>query len=112
MELDELMKTGIFLSVLKENWEKLGLTPLFLCKLLEHYWTYEEICFVLGHTVGPDFSEIKVGEWIDRLIAQGVKINDNAPFMELLDKLMYVYLDVHGDEMAGDRSTNNTTKEE
>ncbi len=112
MELDEAVENGIFLSVVHENWEKLGMTPIYLFKLLEYGWTYEEIVFVLGHTIGSDFAEVKVTTWIDRLIKAGVKVPDNDPFIQLLDKLMYVYLDVHGDEMAGSRSTNRTTMKE
>ena len=101
MELYEIVDNGIFLSVLREKWDKIGFTPLYLFKLLERGWTYQEICFVLGHTIGKDFTEIKVSNWMERLQNNGVIIEDEEPFIQLLDRLMFCYLQEHGNEMKG-----------
>lgn len=95
MNIDEFKESGILVSVLHENWEKLGFTPLYLFKLLELGWTYDEVCFVLGNTIGKDFAEINISTWIERLKAQGVKVYDEDPFIQLLDRLMFVYLETH-----------------
>lgn len=98
MELNEIVENGVFLSVLREKWETLGFTPLYLFKLLERGWDYDEICFVLANTVGKDFAEVKTCVWLERLKDQGVEIRDNEPVIQLLDRLMFVYLELHGYE--------------
>ena len=76
----------------KEKWSTLGYTPIFLFRLMEHGWTYEEIDLVLSSVIGPDYSAIKSGVWIDRLEAQGVEFPDDVPVIEILDRIMLLCL--------------------
>ena len=82
----------IMLGYTMENWKKLGYTPIFIYRLLEHGWTYEEIEHVLTGTVGGDYKEINSSEWIRRLEEQGVEFPDSTPVIEILDRIMLVYL--------------------
>lgn len=71
-----------------ENWDSLGMTPVFLFRLLERGFTQEEIDYALTEAIGKDYAEIKVSIWIDRLEAKGVIIPDEVP--PLIDILYQV----------------------
>jgi hypothetical protein len=79
-----------------ENWDKLGMCPIFLARLMEMGWSQEEISKLLGEIIGPDFSEVNCTTWINRLeFDKGIECSDykdEPPFRILLDRIMFCYL--------------------
>ena len=80
----------------QDHWSKLGYTPIFLLRLIEHGWTYDEVNHVLNSVIGPDYNAIKASVWLDRLEEQGVELLDEVPVIEILDRIMVVYLHQNG----------------
>ena len=87
---------NVVFAFTQEQWDKLGYAPIFLFRLVEHGWSYEEINHVLTIVIGPDYNAIKASVWLDRLEEQGVEFPDGIPVMEILDRIMVVYLHQNG----------------
>ena len=86
------------------HWKNLGLNPVFIFRLLELGWTPEDIDNVFSRVIGPDYAEVNVTTWIDRLEAMGIECSDRLdepPFKLVLDKIIFVFLTT-GKVMTGD----------
>ena len=82
----------IVIGYTKEHWGVLGYTPIILYRLVEHGWTFKEVNFVLKKVIGKDYANVNVSTWIDRLEDQGVEFPERISVVEILDRIILVYL--------------------
>lgn len=78
-----------FTRFVKENWEELGLTPVFLKLLVESLGWWAELveeCF--ESLVGKDYADIEMTEWIERLTQKGYEFPDGKPVIKILNDIL------------------------
>jgi hypothetical protein len=78
-----------FTRFVRENWEELGLTPVFLNLLVAHKGWWEELvddCF--RELVGKDYADIKITEWIERLKDKGYDFPRGKPVFSVLNEIL------------------------
>lgn len=77
-----------FTKFVREHWEVLGLTPVFLNLLISKGWWEELVdeCFAL--LVGKDYADIKITEWIERLKEKGYEFPAGKPVFIVLNEIL------------------------
>lgn len=92
------------LAFTKENWSRLGMTPIYLWRLIERGWDHSEIHGMLCVMIGEDYAEVNTTEWIWRLVMQDIPFDDEMPFIDVLDTFMFHFssLTSHIPEMTGE----------
>lgn len=77
-----------FTKFVREHWEALGLTPVFLNLLVRKGWWEELVdeCFAL--LVGKDYADIKITEWIERLRDKGYEFPSGKPVFAVLNEIL------------------------
>lgn len=88
------------LSFTGDNWGQLGLVPVILWRLLyDRDFEYEEIDCALKELIGPDYAQVNVSTWIDRMIDKGneeMKHSlefDEPPVIDVMDHAIAAYLE-------------------
>lgn len=78
------------LEIIGMNWDRLGMNPVFVLRLLERGFDVEQIMDGMNKLVGEDWLDIKASVWIDRMIAGGSKLmeasleTDYPPVIDVL----------------------------
>ena len=103
MELDSKQAFAIVMGLTMEGWGQRGMCPIVLYRLLRRGWSHEQVHSALSEAIGADYAEVSCTEWIDRLEKVGVEFPDEEPFINILDKLIFLYW-----QLVGDKSGNLT----
>jgi hypothetical protein len=82
-------KEDDFTRFVRENWDELGLTPVFIAMLVTHKGWWDELvddCF--RELVGKDYADIKITEWIARLKEKGYEFPPGKPVFLVLNEIL------------------------
>jgi hypothetical protein len=78
-----------FTRFVRENWDELGLTPVFLKLLVEQKgWWMELVDDCFRELVGEDYADIKLTEWIKRLEEKGYEFPEGKPVIVTLSEIL------------------------
>jgi hypothetical protein len=78
-----------FARHVRENWGRLGLTPVYLRALVEQMgWWADLIDDCFGELVGLDYADIKMTEWIERLKGRGYDFPSGKSVLAILDEIL------------------------
>lgn len=99
-ELEVLWVEDDFGRFVRENWQMLGLTPVFLNLLVEHKgWWAELVDGCFSELVGKDYADIKITEWIERLKGHGFEFPIGKPVLEVLHEVLIEAWGASADEL-------------
>jgi hypothetical protein len=89
-----------FTRFVKENWQTLGLTPVFIRLLVQNKgWWPEMVDDCFRELVGEDYADIKMTEWVRRLEDKGYDFPDGKPVFVILNEILIEAWGGHTDDI-------------
>jgi hypothetical protein len=79
-----------FVERLRETWDYIGLTPLYILLLQsECGWPIDDIREWAEFHIGEDWYTVKMTIWVERLMKLGVEFPDGEPVLDILNRSIY-----------------------